>query len=144
MRARDWAGNLGPWNAASTVKINVSQETSGSIHYAGTWRSAANTSYSGGSLRYATASGASASYTFTGRSVAWVSSRGSSRGSAKVYIDGVLAATVNLNASSLSYRYVAFQKTWTSSGSHTIKVVVLGTSGHPRVDLDAIETISNP
>jgi hypothetical protein len=144
VRARDWAGNLGPWKAASTVRINVLQESSGSIHYSGTWKSAANTSYSGGSLRYATASGASASSTFTGRSVAFVSSRGPTRGSAKVYIDGVLAATVNLNAATLTYRYVAFQKTWTSSGSHTIKVVVLGSSGHPRVDLDALETISNP
>jgi hypothetical protein len=144
VRARDWAGNVGPWKAASTIKINVSQETSASIAYTGRWTSAGNSAYSGGSLRYATASGASASYTFTGRSVAFVSSRGPTRGSAKVYIDGGLAATVNMNASTLSYRYVAFQKTWTASAKHTIRIVVLGSSGHPRVDLDAIEVISNP
>jgi FtsP/CotA-like multicopper oxidase with cupredoxin domain len=143
-RAHDWAGNLGAWKAAATVKINVLQESSTSIHYSGTWKAAGNASYSGGGLRAATTSGASASYTFTGRSVAWVSSRGSTRGSAKVYIDGVLAATVNLNAATLSYRYVAYQKTWTASGKHTIKIVALGTSGHPRVDLDAIETVTNP
>jgi hypothetical protein len=144
VRGRDWAGNVGAWKAASTVKINVSQESSASISYSGRWTSAGNSSYSGGGLRAATTSGASATYSFTGRSVAFVSSRGPTRGSAKVYIDGVLAATVNMNAAALSYRYVAFQKTWTASAKHTIKIVALGTSGHPRVDLDAIEVISNP
>lgn len=143
-RARDWAGNLGPWKAASTIRVNALQESSTSIRYSGTWKHAAYASYSGGSLRAATASGASASYTFTGRSVAFVSSRGPTRGSAKVYIDGVLAATVNLNAATLTYRYVAYQKTWTTAGKHTLKIVVLGTSGHPRVDLDVIESITAP
>jgi hypothetical protein len=51
---------------------------------------------------------------------------------------------VNLNAATLTYRYVAYQKTWTTAGKHTLKIVVLGTSGHPRVDLDVIESITAP
>jgi hypothetical protein len=31
-----------------------------------------------------------------------------------------------------------FARNWSSVGLHTIKVVVSGTSGHPRVDVDAV------
>lgn len=30
-----------------------------------------------------------------------------------------------------------YQTSWPTSGSHTIKIKVLGTAGHPRVDMDA-------
>ena len=144
VRPRDWAGNLGAWKAGPEVRISVTQQTSGSITWSTGWTTATNSSYTGGSLKYHKTAGKAATYTFTGRAVAWVSTRGPARGSAKVYIDGVLATTVSLYHSSTSYRYVAFQKTWSSSGKHTIKIVVSGTSGHPRVDVDAFEVITNP
>ena len=40
------------------------------------------------------------SFTFSGRSVAIVAPKGATRGSAKVYVDGVLKTTVDLHASS--------------------------------------------
>ena len=144
VRARDWAGNFGSWKVNSDLRISVTQQTSSSITYSSGWTTASNGSYSGDTVKYHKTAGKSASYTFTGRAIAWVSTRGPARGSAKVYIDGVLAATVNLNHSSTSYRYVAFQRTWSSSGTHTIKIVVSGSSGHPRVDIDAFEVIRNP
>jgi hypothetical protein len=54
-----------------------------------------------------------------------------------VYIDGVLKGTVSATSSANTYRRIAYQFTWSTAGTHTIKVVVLGTSGHPRVDVDA-------
>jgi hypothetical protein len=30
-----------------------------------------------------------------------------------------------------------WQRTWPSAGSHTVKLIVVGTSGRRRVDLDA-------
>jgi hypothetical protein len=30
-----------------------------------------------------------------------------------------------------------YQFNWSSAGTHKVKIVVSGTSGHPRVDLDA-------
>lgn len=113
------------------------QQSSSSITYHGTWHSVGNANASGGSLKYATAAGASAGYTFTGSSIAWVAYKGPNRGSAKVYIDGVYAATVSLYKSSYVSRSVVYAMSSGSNGSHTIKIVVVGTAGHPRVDLDA-------
>ncbi len=144
VRARDWAGNFGAWKVNADLRISVTQQTSSSITYSSGWTTGKNDAYSGNTVKFHKTAGKSASYKFTGRAIAWVSTRGPARGSAKVYIDGVLAATVNLNHSSTSYRYVAFQRTWSSSGTHTIKIVVSGSSGHPRVDIDAFEVIRNP
>ena len=65
-------------------------------------------------------------------------------GSAEIYVDGVYAGWFSLHASSYTYRYVAFQKSWTTSGEHTITVAVVGTSGHPRIDIDAFLVLRNP
>jgi hypothetical protein len=62
------------------------------------------------------------------------------RGSAEVYVDGVLAATVDLDGPTTMYRYVAFSKVWSAVGTHTIKIVSLG-SPVPRVDIDAFGVI---
>jgi hypothetical protein len=32
---------------------------------------------------------------------------------------------------------IVFVANWAVSGTHTLKIVVKGTSGHPRVDVDA-------
>jgi hypothetical protein len=39
---------------------------------------------------------------------------------------------------------MVFTKTWTSSGRHTVRIVSLGTSGHPRVDVDALVVLAPP
>jgi hypothetical protein len=52
----------------------------------------------------------------------------------------VFQTTVNLNASSTTYRFVAFAKTWGAVGTHTIKVVSVGTPV-ARVDIDAFGVI---
>jgi len=137
VRGRDNAGNLGPWRAGATVTPGVIQQTSGSVRYTGTWSTATSSSYLGGSVKYANRAGASASFTFTGRSIAYLTTRASGRGAARIYVDGVLVTTLNLQASSTAYRFLAFQKSWTTAATHTIKVVVVGTPGHPRVDIDA-------
>jgi hypothetical protein len=137
VRSRDNAGNVGPWMAGATVTPAITQQTSTAVKYTGAWSTATSSSYLGGSVKYATGAGASASYTFTGRSIAFMTTRASGRGTARIYIDGVLASTVNLQSSTTAYRYVVFLKTWTAAAAHTIKVVVVGTPGHPRVDIDA-------
>ena len=54
-----------------------------------------------------------------------------------MFVDGVLKATVNLSATTSTARAQVYVFNWATSGSHTIKVVVVGTAGHPRVDIDA-------
>jgi hypothetical protein len=88
-------------------------------------------------LRYSTAAGASASYTFTGTSVSWVAYRGANRGEAAVYVDGLYRATVNLHSTTYWARQIVYAVSWPTSGTHTLKIVNLGTSGHSRIDVDA-------
>ena len=60
-------------------------------------------------------------------------------GSADVFIDGVLKATVSTNATSTAYRPIVYVYNWTSQGTHTIKIVPKGTG---RVSLDGFVRLS--
>jgi subtilisin family serine protease len=137
VRAIDAAGNVGAWATGPTIAVSLLQQTSSAIHYRGSWATGRSTSYSGGSVRYATAAGASATFTFTGRGIALVSTLASTRGKVRIYIDGTYVAKVDLGASPTMYRAIVWQRTWSSSRSRTIKLVVDGTSTRPRIDLDA-------
>lgn len=141
VRARDNAGNVSSWTGSYAWGASLAQQTSGSVTYTGTWSSESVAAYSGGSARYATAAAASASYSFSGRSVAWVTRLAPTSGAVQVFVDGVLAATVDTTAPSTSERVVAFSKSWSSYGAHTIKLVVVGTTDRPRVDLDGFGVI---
>ena len=92
-------------------------------------------------MRYAKTAGRSVSYTFTGRSIALVTSKSASRGKVKIYVNGVYQTTVDTYRSATQYRAVVWQKSWSTSGTRTIKLVVSGTSGRPRVDLDAFVVV---
>jgi hypothetical protein len=140
VRAIDRAGNVGGWAYGTTFRVSAYQETSTAIHYHGTWHTGSTTAYWGGHDRYTTATGAYATFTFTGRSFAWVNATSVSRGSAKVYVNGIYVATVNLHASSATYRKVVFAKSWSTSARRTITIKCVGTSGHPRIDIDALVT----
>jgi hypothetical protein len=56
-------------------------------------------------------------------------------------VDGVLEASVDTYAASTSYRQVVFARSWSTLGPHTLKIVVVGTAGRPRVDIDAFEVL---
>jgi hypothetical protein len=137
VRAHDNAGNTGGWRAGATTSTVVRQDTSGYVHYGSGWHAASSTSFSGGSVRYATTAGASLSYTFIGHAIAFVTTKAANRGQVKVYLDGHYVTTLDLRAASTAYRQVVWSRTYGASGTHTIKLVVVGTSGRPRVDLDA-------
>ena len=95
----------------------------------------------GGSVRRSGAAGASATLHFTGREVAWVASLAPGYGSARVLIDGHAAGTVHMRAATAIQRRVVFTRRWATSGAHTIKIVGLGTHGHPLISLDALLTL---
>ncbi|HEY3334659.1 MAG TPA: hypothetical protein VGK16_05415 [Candidatus Limnocylindrales bacterium] len=141
VRAVDKAGNGGAWTYGSTISPRLTQQWSSAVRYATTWALGRSSSYSGGSVRYAKTAGRSVSYMFTGRSIALVTSKSVSRGKVKIYVNGVYQTTVDTYRSSSQYRVVAWQKTWSTSGTRTIKLVVRGTSGRPRVDLDAFVVV---
>ena len=142
LMATDGRGNSSPWVYGPSFAPAVTQQSSSGVTYTGTWTLAAVTTASGGSLAYATQGGASATFAFTGSSVAWVSYAGPARGSAKVYVDGVYKATIDLYSATDSARRVAYAFTWGSNGHHTIKVVAVGTVGHPRIDVDGFAQLT--
>ncbi|MBI2780557.1 MAG: N-acetylmuramoyl-L-alanine amidase [Chloroflexi bacterium] len=139
VRARDNAGNLGAWTVGPTLYPALTQQSSTAVRFSGSSTTTTYSSYSGGTERYLRATGASATYTTTARSLSFVTTKGASRGVAQIWIDGVLAATVDLYAPTFTYRFVAFSRTWSSVGTHTIKVVSVG--ARVRVDIDAFGVI---
>jgi subtilisin family serine protease len=141
VRARDAAGNWSPWRVQTGYGIGVTQDTSSWIARTGSWSTTKVGDWSRGSALYSRTKGSTVSRTLTGRALAWVAAYGPARGKARVYIDGTLAATVDLYRSSTTYRRIVFARSWTSSGTHTIRVEVVGTAGHPRVDMDAFIVI---
>jgi hypothetical protein len=140
VRAIDQAGNVGAWATGRSLNPSLVQQSPALVRYFRTWSPAWSTRFSGGSARYAKTAGASATYTFTGRSVALVSTMAPTRGKVKVYVNGVYVTTVDLQSSTTTYRVLAWQKTWSTSATRTLKLLVAGTARRPRVDLDAFVT----
>jgi hypothetical protein len=134
LTAYDVAGNYRTASAAYTPVIL--QETS--AVKTGTWTARSSTSYLGGKSYSSGSAGASLSWTFTGRSASWVVSRASTSGQAYVYVDGVKVSTIDLKSSSTLYRQAIWTKTWSSSAKHTVKIVVVGTSGRPTITTDGL------
>jgi hypothetical protein len=48
---------------------------------------------------------------------------------------------VDLRRASTSWRRIMFTRSWATSGPHTIRIVNLATSGHPRIDVDAFAIV---
>ena len=142
VRATDKTSLVSSFVYGPSFKPIVSDNTSTAIAYAGSWGTGTFSSYYGGHDRYATAAGASATYSFTGSSVAWVAYKSTLRGSAQVWVDGVLKATVSLYSTTSTAKAQVYAFNWATSGAHTIKIVVVGTAGHPRVDVDAFVRLS--
>ncbi|MET8742520.1 N-acetylmuramoyl-L-alanine amidase [Streptomyces sp. NPDC004728] len=134
MKAYDRAGNTATASVAGTPVIV--QESSATK--SGTWTTRSSSSYLGGKSYSSSSKGASLSWTFTGRSVALVASRATTSGQAYVYVDGVKVSTVDLKSSTTKYRDALWTKSWSSSAKHTVKIVVVATSGRPTVTTDGI------
>lgn len=134
MRAYDYAGNYRTSSPSFTPVIL--QEASATK--SGSWTTRSSTSYLGGKSYSSGSKGAALTWTFTGRSAAWVVSRASTSGQADIYVDGTRTAMVDLKSTTTQYRQALWTKTWSSSAKHTVKIVVVGTSGRPTVTTDGL------
>lgn len=137
VRAHDKAGNVGSWTAGSTVKPSLIQQTSSLVRFFGPSTTTSLAGYSGGSARFLAAAGSSAALTTTARSLSFVTTTGPGRGEVDIYIDGAFVTRIDLGAVTTTFRYVAFSRSWSVAGVHTIKVVAVGTPDRERVDVDA-------
>jgi trimeric autotransporter adhesin len=136
--ATDCSDNTSAFVSGAPVTLTAYQNSSASISYRGGWRGARAAKAFGGSVRVSGVTGASATLRFTGREVAWVASLAPGDGSARVLIDGRAAGIVHLRSSAGIHRRVVFTRSWATSGAHTIRIIALGTHGHPMISLDAL------
>jgi hypothetical protein len=143
LTARDCAGNAATANTRFTRPEVIQDSRTGStdspVSYSGKWAVAHCTCFSNTTTHFTTQKGARVSFTVTTRAqdhVAVVMEKNTNRGSAQIYLDGVLRATVNTHATRATHRQVVWQRL-VARGEHVVTVVNLATSGHPRIDLDA-------
>jgi len=135
VRSIDGSGNPSPWRYTRQFPLRSYSDASTRIRYHLTWNPSSSADWWGGTARYATAPGASASLTFTGREIVWVSGTGSNRGVARIYINGNLLRSVDLRL--LTARAtIVFRKSWSTTATRTIRIVVQATPGPNRVDFD--------
>ena len=106
------------------------QESNVGIAYVGRWDSARHSGYSDGRVLYSERDGATATYSFYAKSVAWIGPVGSTRGRARVYVDGVYVGIVDMRRSTFKPQVNLFSRAWATAGNHTLRIKVIG-SGRP-------------
>ena len=121
----------------------IYEESDPSIVTEGLWVIEKYEGPTNGQILVAGDAGARLHFHFTGRQVKMIVARYWSCGSANVYLDGELAATVNMYSPDTTYMVVEFDKPGIKHGAHVLTLEVLGT-GNPEVDhnfvnIDAFE-----
>ncbi len=139
VRATDGAGNTSAFRAGQRVFLGLREDSA--LTFGSRWSLERSSSWLGGTTHHASRIGSTFTFSFTGSDVAWVGAVGPARGSATVYLDGVEAGTVSAHATAFAPRRVLFTHAFETDGEHSIQIVVAGTAGHPRVDVDAFLTL---
>lgn len=119
-----------PAPLVTKLKVHKIEESNGSIAYTGRWKTADHGSYAGGRVLYSERNGATATFTFDAKSVTWIGPVGSTRGKARVSVDGVDLGVVNMRRSKFKPRVVLFSRSWADVGAHVVQIQVIG-SGRP-------------
>ncbi|GAA3915710.1 N-acetylmuramoyl-L-alanine amidase [Actinoplanes auranticolor] len=134
LQATDLAGNVATAPVTRTPVLVAETKAKRT----GKWAKASGSAHLGKAALASSTKNASLSWSFTGRSVALLAMKGKTAGKAYVYVDGKKVATVDLRASKNTYRQAVWAKSWTSAKKHTVKIVVVGTAGRPKVTTDGI------
>ena len=109
-------------NETPELTYHIVDDRDASLVYSGTWHDDSASTFLDGTARYTLDANASVSFTFTGTAIQWYGQNDTNFGTAKVYIDGILAETVNVNGPMISQKLL-FSKTGLPAGEHTILVV---------------------
>ena len=133
--SRDGAGNYGAGAIGPTVRAFLLQDGTTRARYGRGWSSLSVSGASNGHLHRSSRGGSTVTFTTTARAIGVVGRRGPLNGKAKVYVDGVYRSTINLRKSSVQSKVIVFNTSWTSTATHSVKLVVVGGTG--RVEVDA-------
>jgi hypothetical protein len=114
--------------APPIVPVQRYEETDSSVSFSAGWTQANPDwfAWSGGSAAESHVPGAQATFSFNGTSVAWISSRGGRSGIARVLVDGVFMADVDLFARTDEIRVPVFMAAGLTNSSHTLAIQVTG------------------
>jgi hypothetical protein len=134
---RDGVGNVGPQAESPAATAVLLQDGTILAKYTGTWSLVSTSSASNGRLHASTRAGASVEFKTTARAIAIVGRKAAGNGKAKIYVDGAYVKTIDLYRSSTQSKVVVFNTSWSTNGLHSVKLVVVGTAGRPRVEVDA-------
>ena len=137
LETTDCAGDPGTPHIGSSERPTMVQEDGPGVIASPAWTVQTGPGFIAGARSVASEAGASLRVSFTADGFAWVAERGPGQGRAEVYVDGVHAGHVRLWAASPKVPRIVFARGWTSAGSHEVKLVVVGTAGHPSVNVDA-------
>ena len=135
-RTRTAGGSLGPIAYGQYIESALFQEGTSLAKYSGRWTTTASSTASGGKLRTSTQANAYVEFHRAATAMAVVGRRGPTSGKAKVYVDDVLVSTIDLYHATSQSRVVLFTRAWSTVATHRIRVVVVGTAGRPRIDID--------
>ncbi len=120
------------------------EQTDPHIVYEGTWETYIKGAAYGGSYGRSKTGGASATIYFTGTRLDWIAMKGTTGGKADVYLDGVKKTTIDLAASTASYRVKVWSTGTLAHGDHTVQIVRSSSSAATRyVTLDAVDVVGS-
>lgn len=138
LKATDIVGNTATTSASRTPSLVLPASST----HTGTWTRHNGSGWLGGYSYWATSSGAAISFKATGKSFALIATCGPTSGSATVYVDGVKITGINLNTKTTYYRHTVWARNFASAGTHTVKIVAAGTSGHPIVAIEGMAVLN--
>ena len=141
VRAIDTAGTVGDWASSQTYRASGVSDASTAIRWSGSWTTAAHTGYLGRRAHSTNGRGDIATIDFDGSSIAWAGPVGPTRGKARVLIDGVSVAIIDLRTATFRARDMVFARNL-REGPHTLRVQALGTTGRPTVAIDHFYVLS--
>jgi subtilisin family serine protease len=92
------------------------------IAYAGSWGRFATVSASGGAYERANTKGSSATVYFKGERLDWIAMKGTTTGTADVSLDGVFQTSIDLSATSATYRVNVWSTGLLPMGDHHVTI----------------------
>ena len=136
---KDNAGNQSAWSVKKTTIVPYDQDANVKRRsgFSSLYTNAASQYYKG-TVRHSRTKWDWIKYRVTGKSVHLLFRKGPNRSRAKVYVDGKFMANIDTYSSSTKYRKAAYNKTWSRSGTHEVKVINMATAGRKRLDVDGV------
>jgi subtilisin family serine protease len=133
LSATDTLGNRSATVTSPVITTSQHSEASSLVRYSRGWGRRSNAAALGGATMTTTRAGATTVIGFTGRALALVATRGPGRGAVRVYVDGVLKTTIDLERATTVHRTVVYSTWWTAPATHEIRLVTVDAG---RVDVD--------